>query len=265
MNNLTRYNKLFFAQCKISIMSAAIYRTNFWLMILQSTVNSLMGILVIRLIYGSVESIAGWNMHEMIILICTSQIVNQLYRGIVHWNQNRFILSVGTGGFDRMLLRPVSVMFQANTGSVDFTCPVSALCPLIILIIQVSELGVTLSIINIVLFILFVINAVVVLSAFMMLLYSFVFVFIKVDGFTNLYYLMMDIADRPKEMFSRGFMYGFIFLVPAIPLANAPASALLGKADLPQMLIYLSIGLLFPILSHIAFKAGLKRYTSASS
>ena len=97
------------------------------------------------------------------------------------------------------------------------------------------------------------------------MLYSFVFVFVKVDGFTNLYYLMMDIADRPKEMFSRGFMYGFIFLIPAIPLANAPASVLLGKADIPMMLIYMCVGLLFPFCSYIAIKTGLKRYTSASS
>jgi len=246
-------------------MSAAIYRTNFWLMILQSVINSLMGVLVVRLIYGSVESIAGWNMHEMIILICTSQIVNQLYRGIIHWNQNRFITSVGNGGFDRMLLRPVSVMFQANTGNVDFTSPISALCPLVIIITQVSALGLSSNGFTIALFIFFIINGVVVLSAFMMLLYSFVFVFIKVDGFTDLYYLMMDIADRPKEMFSRGFMYGFIFLIPAIPLANAPVSVLLGKADMPLMLMYICVGLFFPFASYIAVKAGLKRYTSASS
>ena len=260
-----RYIKLFAVQCKMSVMSGAIYRANFWLMLIQSIVNSLMGILVVRFIYGSVESIAGWNMNEMIILICTSQIVNQLYRGIIHWNQNRFIASVGSGGFDRMLLRPMSVMFQANTGSVDFTCPISALCPLIIMITQISTLGVSVSGVNIALYILFVINGVVVLSAFMMLLYSLVFLFTKVDGFNNLYYLMMDIADRPREMFSREFMYGFIFLIPAIPLANAPAAALLGKADIYMMLIYLCVGLLFPLASYIAFRNGRRRYTSASS
>jgi len=260
-----RYFKIFAEQCKLSVMSAAMYRLNFWLMILQSIVNSLMGILVVRFIYGSVESIAGWNMHEMIILICTSQIVNQLYRGIIHWNQNRFIASVGNGSFDRMLLRPMSVMFQANTGSVDFTCPISALCPLIILITQVSALGVNISVSEVALYILYVINGVIVLSAFMLLLYSLAFIFIKVDGLSTLYYMMMDIADRPREMFSREFMYGFIFLIPAIPLANAPAAALLGKADLTMMLIYLGVGVLFPLAAYTAIKSGLKRYSSAGS
>jgi len=246
-------------------MSAAIYRANFWLMVIQSIVNSLMGILVVEFIYGSVDSIAGWNKHEMIILICTSQIVNQLFRGIIHWNQNRFISSVGDGSFDRMLLRPMSVIFQANTGRVDFTCPISALCPLIVLIIQVNALGVNVGGLSIILYILFVINGVIVLSSFMLLLYSSAFIFIKVGGLTNLYYLVMDIADRPREMFSREFMFGFIFLVPAIPLANAPASMLLGKGDLTLMLVYLSAGLLFSTAAYTAMRLGLKRYTSASS
>jgi ABC-type uncharacterized transport system permease subunit len=76
---------------------------------------------------------------------------------------------------------------------------------------------------------------------------------------------MMDIADRPKEMFSREFLFGFIFLIPAIPLANAPASMLLGKGDYFLMLIYLGAGILFSSSAYLAMKIGLKRYTSASS
>jgi len=246
-------------------MSAAMYRANFWLMIVQSIINSLMGILLVEFIYSSVSSIAGWNKHEMIILICTSQIVNQFYRGIIHWNQNRFIASVVSGSFDRMLLRPMSVIYQANTGSVDFTCPISAICPLVVLVINLIALGVNINGVTIFLYILYLINGVIVLSSFMLLLYSFSFRFIKVDGLSNIYYLMMDIADRPREMFSRGFMYGFIFLIPAIPLANAPASILLGKADMTLMILYLCVGLLFPLLSYIAVRKGLQKYTSASS
>ena len=58
-----RYLRIFIEQCKMSVMSAAIYRANFWLMVIQSIVNSLMGILVVEFIYGSVDSIAGWNKH----------------------------------------------------------------------------------------------------------------------------------------------------------------------------------------------------------
>ena len=260
-----KYIKLFIRQCKFSIMSAAMYRVNFWLMLIQSLINSFMSILCIEFIYSSVESIAGWNKNEMIILICTSQIVNQIYRGVIHWNQNRFVASVGDGSFDRMLLRPVSVFFQANTGLVDISGILSLVGPLIILLIQIVRLNVKIDLLQIVLYVLFLFNGVIILSSFMFLLYSFAFLFIKVDGLTNIYYFIMDIADKPKEMFSREFLFGFIFIIPAIPLANAPASLLLGKDNLSFIFFCLFTGLILPIAAYLSLRAGRKRYTSASS
>jgi ABC-2 type transport system permease protein len=201
----------------------------------------------------------------MIILICTSQIVNQLYRGAIHWNQNRFIGAIGSGGFDRMLLRPLGVVFQANTGGVDISGITSISAPLAVLIFQAAALGVKAGVPQIALYVLYILNGALILSSFMLLLYSSAFLFVKADGLTGIYYLIMDIADKPKEMFSREFLCGFIFIIPAIPLANAPASILLGKADTPLMLAYLCAGLLFAPASCLAVRMGLRRYTSASS
>ena len=83
--------RIFLEQCKMSLMAASIFRANFILMLFQSILNSLMSVFCVEFIYGSVETIAGWNRDEMIILICTSLVVNQLYRGLVHPNQMRFL------------------------------------------------------------------------------------------------------------------------------------------------------------------------------
>lgn len=246
-------------------MSAAMFRVNYWLMLIQSIINSMMSILCIEFIYGSVESIAGWNKQEMIVLICTSLIVNQLFRGVIHFNQNRFVWSVGSGGFDKLLLRPISLLFQVNTGSVDISCLISAIAPAVVLITQISALDIKITTGQFALFIVFILNSIVILASFMLLLYTLAFIFIKVDGLNNIYYFIMNIADKPKEMFSREFMYGFLFIIPAIPLANAPASILLGKAGFAEVIIYLCVGLLFFLASWISLKAGLRRYTSASS
>lgn len=260
-----KYLKIYGEQCKLSIMSAAVFRANFWLMLIQSIINSMMSILCIEFIYGSVASIAGWNKQEMIILICTSLIVNQLFRGLIHFNQNRFVGSIGSGGFDKLLLRPVNLLFQVNTGGVDISCLISALAPAVVLVTQFAVLGIGITVGQFALYILFILNGAVVLASFMLLLYTSAFVFVKVDGLNNIYYFMMDIANKPREMFSSEFAYGFLFIIPAIPLANAPAAILLGKARFAESIIYLVIGVLFLLASWIALKAGLRRYTSASS
>ena len=260
-----KYFKVFGEQCKLSIMSAAVFRANFWLMLIQSIINSLMTILCIEFIYGSVESIAGWNKQEMIILICTSLIVNQLYRGFIHFNQNRFVGGIGSGDFDKLLLRPVNLLFQVNTGGVDISCLISALAPAVVLISQFAIFGKGITFGHFALYMLLILNGVIVLASFMLLLYTSAFVFVKVDGLSNIYYLMMDIANKPKEMFGSEFVYGFLFIIPAIPLANAPAMILIGKARFAESIIYFVIGVLFLLVSWIALRAGLRRYTSASS
>ena len=260
-----RYIKILFEQCKLSVMSAAMYRANFWLMLFQSFVNTAMSILCVEFIYGSVDSIAGWNKNEMMILLCTAMIVNQLFRGIIHWNQNCFISGIGSGGLDKMLLRPVSLIFQANTGRIDISGLLSISAPLIVLIVQISTVGVNINAMRLGLFVLFILNGVLTLSSFMLLLFSSAFIFIKVDGLGNIYYALMDLAEKPREMFSQKLLFGLTFIIPAMPLANAPVSILLGKADWTFMLIYLGIGILFAVASYASIRLGLRRYTSASS
>lgn len=260
-----KYVKLFYAQCKLSIMAATMYRANFWLMLIQSMINSLMTLLSVEFIYGSVESIAGWSKEEMIVLICTSLIVNQLYRGIIHFNQNRFVNGVGSGGFDKLLLRPVNLLFQVNTGPIHISGLLSIIAPVLVLLRQLLKMSERISAIQVALYSLFLVNGVVVLASFMLLLYTLAFVFIKIDGINNIYYLMMDMASKPQEMFGKECLYGFLWVIPAIPLANAPAAILLGKRSALPLTLYLVIGGIFVLLSTMALHAGRKRYTSASS
>lgn len=260
-----KYVKLLYTQCKLSVMAATMYRANFWLMLIQSMMNSLMTLLSVEFIYGSVESIAGWSKDEMIVLICTSLIVNQMYRGIIHFNQNRFVNGVGSGGFDKLLLRPINLLFQVNTGPIHISGLLSIIAPVIVLLSQLSKMSSHISATQISLYLLFLINGVVVLASFMLLLYTLAFVFIKVDGINNIYYLMMDMASKPQEMFAKEFLYGFLWVVPAIPLANAPATVLLGKRSVLPLALYILIGVTFVLLSTVSLHTGRKRYTSASS
>lgn len=225
-----------------------------------------MGVLCAEFIYGSVDNIVGWNKNEMIVLICTSLIVNQLFRGFINPNQTRFADSISSGAFDKMILKPVNIIFQINSGSIDISSLTSILAPLIIVFIQITALGTKLGILKITLYILLIINGVVILSSFMMLLYSLAFMFVKVDGIDNIYYMMMSISEKPKEIFSqKSLFYGFLFIVPAIPLANAPASVFLEKSSPINILYSIGAGVLFLVISILAIRIGMKKYTSASS
>jgi len=260
------YINLVKEQMKISFMSAAIYRAHFLLMLLQSIINSVLGVLCVEFIYLHVDYVAGWSKNEMIILYCTSMIVNQLYRGLINPNHMRFLGSVSDGSFDRMLVKPVNIIFQINTGIVDYSSLLSLTAPVFILIIKLCSLDINLTGLNIILFLILVTNALLILASFMMLLYTLVFRHIKVYALAEIYYILMGVSERPKEIFShKTVIYAFAFLIPAIPLANIPASVLLGKGGFTDVAYALVSGAVFSVISALAVKRGLRKYSSASS
>ncbi len=260
------YLNLLKEQIKLSFMSVAIFRANFAFMLLQSIINSVLGVLCVEFIYIHVDSIAGWSRNEMIILYCTSMIVNQLYRGLINPNHMNFVGSISSGSFDRMLIKPISIIFQINTGSIDYSSFLSLIAPIVILCWKISSLDVSITRLNVILFLVFLINAVILLTSFMMLLYSFAFKHVRVYGLTGIYFILMSISEKPREIFSyKAVMYAFVFLIPSVPLANVPASLLLSKGNVPETIAAAVSGMLFFLLSIVAIKKGMRSYSSASS
>jgi len=177
-----------------------------------------------------------------------------------------FIGSVSSGSFDRMLTKPISIVFQINTGKIDYSSFLSLIAPIVILCLKISSLDISITGLNIILFLVFLANAVILLTSFMMLLYSLAFKYVRVYGLTGIYFILMSMSEKPKDIFSyKAVMHAFVFLIPSIPLANVPASLLLSKGSVPETIVAAASGMLFFLLSNVAIKKGIRSYSSASS
>ena len=262
-----KYIKILGLHCKLAVMTAAIYRINFVLMVIQNILNAMLGVICMEFVYGQqVDSIAGWNKHEMIILVCTSTIIGYIFWSVINPNQNKFLNGIANGGFDRMILKLLNLMFQINIGSIDTSCLFSITALLIVLCIQIGQLGMKVGIIQILLYIVFVINGVTVMTAFRILVYSLAFKFIRIDGLDNICGMVECASGKPKEIFANKYMRMFFtFLLPAIPIVNAPAGVLLQKCTGVDMLCYLGVGTMFSVLAFVSLRLGMRRYNSASS
>ena len=247
-------------------MSMAIYRANFVLMLVQSIINTVLNVLCVGFIYGSVATIAGWTLNEMMVLIGTSLLVNQFFRALILPNQNRFVADINNGSFDRKLLKPVDIIFQINTGSIDISSLLSSIAPIVIIFIYIGKLGAILSIIDVLEYILLAACGVIILSSFMLLLYSLAFYFIKVDGLMNIYYIMMSISEKPREILPSAILINiFMYVIPAIPIAYIPAAVLINRIPQRYAVIDVAFTLLLVFLSRLLVHIGIRRYSSASS
>ena len=93
--------RIFFMQAKLSLMTASIFRANFILMLIQSIINTLLHVACMDFIYGSVEEIGGWEQEEMLVLICTSMVINQLFR----------LMEIRCGLWKALLMEALTICF----------------------------------------------------------------------------------------------------------------------------------------------------------
>lgn len=261
-----KYLKLLLEQCKISIMSVAVYRANFVLMIIQSFVNAVLGIVSIKYIYNYIDSISGWSYSEMMLLIGTSMLVNQVFRAFVLPNLNQFVSDIGNGNFDTVLLKPVSLIFLIFLGKIDLTSLVSAIAPIAIVVIFAESVAIKFSLMELLIYIVLVVCGVIILSAFMLIMHSAAFYYIKVDGIMNVYYMIMAISEKPIDIIPTKMLKNFFtWILPAVPLACLPVSMILHKISYKYFVLEVFLALFMLICARALTYIGVRNYSSASS
>lgn len=261
-----KYLKLFLAQTKISIMSTATYRANFILMIIQSIINALLSIVSIKYIYNYVDEIAGWTYGEMMILIGTSMMVNQIFRAVILPNLNQFVADIGNGNFDGILLKPASLLFLIFFGKIDLSSLISGFAPVAIVVIYAKTVITDCTIAEVLMYIVLVVCGVVILSAFMLIIHSVSFYYIKVDGLMNVYYMIMAISEKPKDIIPTKILENFFtWILPAVPLACLPVSIILHKISYWYFLFEILLSIFILLCAKLLTFIGVKNYSSASS
>ena len=263
---IIKYLKISAMYCKMAVMSAAIYRVHFILMFIENILNAFLGIICMEFIYRDVDSIAGWTKPEMIIFVCTSTIVGYIMWSVIIPNQDRFLYGIADGGFDRIILKPLNLMFQINIGRINTESLFSIISLVIVMYIQAGQLETQIGIIQLLLYIIFLFNGVIIQASFRVLIHSLAFIFIRSGGLDNIFGAAASVSSKPKEILSNKYVRKiFTFIIPAIPMINAPAAVLLQKCTVFDMLGYLGVGVLFMELAVIALRLGMRKYNSASS
>lgn len=263
---MVRYIKIFLKRAELSLMSDMTYRLNFVLMLIQSIINTTLGLLTVSFIYNKVDLIAGWTEKELLILICSSQIVNQMYRGLVLPNHYEFLSRMEQGDFDIFLLRPISLFFSINLGEIDFSSLLSGVVPVLVLLYNLLNLKGQLTVVHSILFVVLLLIGVMILTLFMMMLYTFTFYFTYAKNLIKVYYIIIGISEKPKEILnSKKLVSLFTFVIPAICLAIIPTEILLGKSQGIFALISIAVLIALIVICNQLTRHSLKKYSGSNS
>ncbi|AJY77661.1 ABC transporter permease [Paenibacillus beijingensis] len=228
------------------------------------------GIWILQIISTQFASLNGWDFSELTFLYGLGLLTHGLF--VALFIQTWHIESlVQRGGFDRMLLRPMSVLFQFLVSNFNFIGLTDLLPGVIIFAIGCSKVHFAWTVPNVIMLLLVLAGGTLIRASLFMLMGSVAFWTNASRSLTNLTMILLDRTTvYPFTIYPRAFQMLLTFAIPIGFISFYPAEEFLGQPQSISLPFGLAVwtpivGVLMFAFAQIVFRLGLKRYESAGS
>ena len=262
--------KLYLRYISVSIQSQMQYKASFIMMTIAHFAITFIDFIGVWVLFDRFGAIKGWKLPEI-----------ALFYGMIHMafaiaetaarGFDSFDSQVRTGEFDRILLRPRSLVLQIIGQEFQLMRIGRFSQGFIVLSWAMWSLNNSLSFIKIMLIIISIFGGAFLFSGLFVLQATLSFWSVQSLEVVNMVtYGGVEIAQFPVTIYDSWFRKFFIFVVPLACINYFPAMGILNKADplnSPAWLPWLSpiVGIVFFILALQVFKFGVRHYKSTGS
>ncbi len=262
---MLRYLKLSFALFRYSLSRELMFKANLILWVVVEFLWFAIQLAMVEVIFSHVRELAGWNKYEMILLIGTSHLVQQLFQFVFMINCIDLPENVRMGKLDFFLLQPASSQFLVSIRKFDVGALVNGSIGLAFTIYAVWKLNIHPSALQIVLYAALVANGALIHYALMLAIVTLSFWIVRAQGLVYGYYNLFQITRIPRDAFKGVVKLFFMFGLPMLVVANYPAEVLAQRLWSWHILWVFALAFGFVALASAWFRFGLRFYTSASS
>lgn len=261
------YLRIWLAGARYSIVRTMMFRLDFIMWSLVEFFWMAVNLLLIGVIYGHTDSIAGWNKHEMILLVGSAMILQRLTMGFFWSNLFELSRNIRTGHFDFFIAQPGNPLFMVSTRKLDLDGIINSFVAIAVVVYAVRQLGLQPGPGDIALYVALLAVALVIHYAVILLTTSMTFWLIGAQGLEGSYFTVFEFARLPKEAFLRSAVLNAVFVwgLPAVITSNIPASALLHGINWEHLGWLAAAAAGWLAIAVLVFNRGLRRYSSASS
>ncbi|MDP2137586.1 MAG: ABC-2 family transporter protein [Candidatus Didemnitutus sp.] len=263
--SLVHYLKIWLASVRYSIVRTMMFRMDFIMWSLVELFWMGVNILLINVIYAHTDSIAGWSKYEMLLLVGTAMILQRLMMGFFWSNLFELGRNIRTGQFDFFLAQPGNPLFMLSTRKIDLDSIMNCVVALSVVVFAVTKLGLHPSLADIGFYVLLLGCALLIHYAAVLLIVSLTFWLIGSQGIEGSYFTLFEFARIPRQAFVGAREVIFVWILPAVISSNVPASALIHGFQPISVLWLGATAAVWLAIAMLVFRAGLRRYASASS
>jgi ABC-2 type transport system permease protein len=193
-------------------------------------------LLSLQIIFSNTPALGGWGQGELVALLGVWRLVNTLMIALIWPNTEKFNTSVRDGSLDYTLLQPVSSQFLVSFSR--------------IVIWRAWDVALA---------------ATLIIYSLWIVLISCTFWFIKFDNNVTILQALMDSGRYPATVYPAWLRVVITFVIPIAVATTVPLQALRGDLVWWQVLLFLAISAASLLISAGVWRAGVRRYSGASS
>jgi ABC-2 type transport system permease protein len=257
--------KLLSAFLKVNIQMSLAYRADTVVNILLNLMWLGWELLTLSIIFSNTETIGGWGFGELIALLGVFRLVNTLMIALIWPNTEKFNQSIRDGSMDYTILQPVNSMFLVTFSRITVWRIWDLILAIALIVIGINISGDLVTPLHILTFVLLAVSGVIIIYSLWIVLIALTFWFTKFDNNVTILQALLDAGRYPATVYPVWLRIIVTFLIPIAVATTVPLQALRGDLSASRIAIFLLIGVASFIVASRVWKAGLKRYSGASS
>lgn len=255
---------VFLALVRVALMTAMQYRASFLLEFLVGLGTTVGVALPLLFVYDHTASVAGWSLHEALLVGAFFLVLQALVGGLVEPNLGALVEGVRSGQLDYLLLKPPDAQFVASFQRVAPARLWDLLGGLAVGGYALSHLP-TPTVAGACTAAGLLLAGLAAVYGLWVLVICTSFWFVRVDNLRYLLGAVVDAGRWPVTIYTGWVRVFLTVFVPVALVTSYPALALLGRLERGLALQALAVGLGMLVVSRFAWVRALRHYTSASS
>jgi ABC-2 type transport system permease protein len=256
--------KLLTTFLKVNIQQELAYRADALINALLSLMWLGWELLSLSIIFSNTATLGGWGPGELLALLGVFRLVNTLMAALIWPNTEKFNTSVRDGSLDYMLLQPVSSQFLVSFSRMVIWRVWDIFLGALLIIIGIG-MGKGVAPLNVAAFLLLSGSGALIIYSLWIAMIACTFWFVKFDNNVTILQALMDTGRYPATVYPVWLRLIVTFVVPIALATTVPLQALRGDLHWWQMLLFLGVGVASLLISARIWKAGVRRYSGASS
>ena len=250
---------------KLNIQQELAYRADTLINIALSLMWLGWELLSLSIIFSNTATLGGWGPGELVALLGVWRLVNTLMAAIIWPNTERFNASVRDGSLDYTLLMPVNSLLLISLSRVVIWRVWDVLLAATLIVVGIGMSGGATLPLSLLSFLALAASGTLVIYSLWVVLIALTFWFVKFDNNVTILQALMDAGRYPATVYPPWLRLIITFVVPVAVATTVPLQALRGDLGWWQVLLFLAVGAAAMLVASQVWRAGVSRYSGASS